>query len=320
MTKKNIQHCVILLLLLQLHLTNPLPTKHKKKEITIPIELYNSDFEKTNKQPRYVVGSIGISKVFQTLCTFDLGNHAETIINLNECRGCYVVINSTSVGCPDLAPICDNNNDNSTNACWASDPKSPLPNWTYYYTLENCTNETIYSGNIHTNGYYYHNSEYTYKNLSVPTCTQCFGSGSHSRFYTSARTIFQFSFHKHAYLPSNFSFGALLRTVPQIDRIWSNVGIGYHSSFLQQLNVSAFIFSHRAIILHPKFYRYKSAPYLHYPIVKHHRKFKIHSFQIGKRRVFCNRTILFNMDSVSCEIACWFNSFSHLYVCRVMKG
>ena len=317
--------------------------KRKKKEIKIPLELYNSDFQKifsNNDMPRYLVGSIGIPSLFHTLCTFDLGNHKQSILNVNDCKGCDVIDNNnTFIGCPDLVPTCHNNtmnngtdDYNNTSSCWISDPKVPLPIWSYYHTLENCStidtdnsSSSSFSGYLNVNGYIYDNidTKYHYEtNISVPTCTQCFGSGSHSRFYALSRSIFQLSFlhnkddssllwsrTKKDYLPNNFFFGALVRTVPQIDRIWSNIGIGYNSSFLLQMNVSTFMIlntehhrSHhrRSIILHPYFYRYRSSPYMYYHIVKNHRKFKVYSFQIGSQSAFANNeTVLFNMDTVS---------------------
>jgi len=68
-------------------------------------------------------------------------------------------------------------------------------------------------------------------------CMQCFGGHSHSRFYTMAVSDVGLS-ASPPYTVAGLAFGALVRTAPFIDRVWSNIGIGFKSAFLTQANVS----------------------------------------------------------------------------------
>jgi len=65
----------------------------------------------------------------------------------------------------------------------------------------------------------------------------------------------------HPALPSSFQFGALVRTVPLADRIWSNIGIGYNSSFLVQMTIKRILLrlspqEKKEIIFYPSKDRY----------------------------------------------------------------
>jgi hypothetical protein len=103
----------------------------------------------------------------------------------------------------------------------------------------------------------------------VHTCRMCFDHGNHSRFFAPrvARGVAFLDVNDNDNhnnnandkntnknnkntvvvwnLPREFHFGALVRTVPLQDRVWANVGIGYHSSFLQQTNIQVIHFSLR---------------------------------------------------------------------------
>jgi hypothetical protein len=68
----------------------------------------------------------------------------------------------------------------------------------------------------------------------------------------------------------------MVRTVPVIDRLWSNVGLGYGSGFLNQVGFSAFYFRFRSlsgiggagdeIIFDPRHSRYRDSPSVSYSL------------------------------------------------------
>jgi hypothetical protein len=79
----------------------------------------------------------------------------------------------------------------------------------------------------------------------VNVCMGCFGGASHSRFYTMARADVTIDAETPLVL-KDLVFGALVRTAPAIDRIWGNVGIGFGSTWLAQLDITAMLFHFRA--------------------------------------------------------------------------
>lgn len=146
----------------------------------------------------------------------------------------------------------------------------------------------------------------------------CFDSGDHSRFFALATTSYLFHLkflHPSSHeavgsLPHDYLFGALVRTVPQQDRIWSNIGLGYNSSFLQQMNVSTFMFDNspisnddiynqRLVIIHPERKRFDHSPYVHFDTARH-RQFHLQSIQFGdttNNEVILSNDTIFMMDT-----------------------
>lgn len=206
----------------------------------------------TKYPPRYVVGSLkypsqntGTSKPTMET-TFDLGNSKRTILLAQDCRGCAMKEDPKN-GCPDSPPTCDidsvalSRNNSKPSTCWASRPDEFVPNNAFDYTNATCGDKNYYNKDI----------------FSGPICKQCFQNGTHSRFVAPAKmkhfsldrtTVRSTEYTKHKNEVNfivrsspairNFDFGALIRTVPQKDRIWSNVGIGAGSDFLTQLNIT----------------------------------------------------------------------------------
>ena len=89
-------------------------------------------------------------------------------------------------------------------------------------------------------------------------------------------------------------------------------GLGYNSSFLQQMNASTFMFDNspksnkniydqRSVIVYPKRYRYDNSPYVQFETARH-RQFHLHSIQFGndgKNEVVLSSDTIFMMDTVS---------------------
>ena len=100
-------------------------------------------------------------------------------------------------------------------------------------------------------------------------CMGCFGGHDHSRFYTHAsgnatlETRLQDGSPAGLAVPA-LTFGALVRTAPWTDRLWSNLGVGFRSVFLRQVNASRIWFHLRTsgafIGLNPRPGRYASLP------------------------------------------------------------
>ena len=222
------------------------PHTQRKKEMKIPVTLYDSYFQKLNPimslahPPRYYVGTLGIPPFFRNLFTFDLGNPRQSILDVNICRGCNIYDeNNTAIGCPDTVPTCvDGINDNSDKygECWVSDPEDPLPFWSYMYTYESCDTINATSAgylpqknhNLSNKYFLLRKDNHFGSSNNVPVCMACFDSGDHSRFFALATTSYLFHLkflHPSSHeavgsLPHDYLFGALVRTVPQQDRIW----------------------------------------------------------------------------------------------------
>jgi len=187
--------------------------------------------------------------------------------------------------------------------CWPSHPNDHMP-LSHNINLED-KNHTItcLDFGAKDGGYYVYNNVTNNVTLKAHVCTQCFGSSSHSRFfipqynddmvlldvtadmdYDNLPSISQSYYEDDAannkkkkknrvvtHLGKSFQFGAIVGTVPSIDRIWSNIGLGATSTFLKQMNVSSILFHLNLfndnysrehddkIVLNPSTDRYKSA-------------------------------------------------------------
>lgn len=130
-----------------------------------------------------------------------------------NCRGC-------ETGCPRTVPQCDA----SAPFCTPSAPTEYAPMGSYQNLSVPCA-ETRPAGKLD----------------GVTVCMGCFGGASHSRFFTMAKADVTITAEQPLVLPG-LVFGALVRTAPAIDRIWGNVGVGYGSTWLAQLDITAIRF------------------------------------------------------------------------------
>jgi len=202
---------------------------------------------KITKPPRYLVAQLGSfhnsidNHINTQYATLDLGNSGQTILQVEECRGCNcTVIDENITDCCTLSP----NPSSCQSLCWPSRPTSYLQT-SQYRTQPAGT--PCFSATYEPLVSYYSIFDPYLK------CVQCFGNRDHSRVYVPAEAdhlaivddihnAHHYHHHPQLKFPSNFSFGALVQTMPPKDRIWSNIGIGYNSSFLQQLNITSFYF------------------------------------------------------------------------------
>jgi hypothetical protein len=127
----------------------------------------------------------------------------------------------------------------------------------------------------------------------------CFDNQDHSRTYVPATAdhlvLLHYSdpsLHSNAtviaavLLPYNFSFGALSQVMPPKDRIWSNIGLGYNSSFLQQLHITS-IYFHLRVRRHHHHHSpsYREKSYLIFnPSKKHYYNSKPIPFRVEMNR------------------------------------
>jgi len=285
----------------------------------------SSQVKQKKLPPRYSVGVLNvdassqntneISMSRQHFFTFDLGNPSQTILLTEKCKGCFSSLEPES-GCPKIVPKCESLFEDqistlNTQFCWPSHPQQYLPENSYRYIIKDCPlkkGETQNAGTLD----------------NIPICIACFDGGDHSRYYTFAETDFSFvgatqintiesndgTFSRHSAPASkikHFEFGALVRTVPQRDRIWSNIGIGANSSFMQQLPAHSFLFDfdyygvkyeHQGerIIFNPdpKLYEtWAQSPY----IIQHHRHHVIERFYFGSTIGNAPTNIDFFMDT-----------------------
>jgi hypothetical protein len=176
-------------------------------DLSVPIELRNA-----SGLPRYVVGGFSIGGVTQH-ATFDAGNPTMPIFMSQSCRGC-------ETGCPKTVPQCTA----SAPFCTPSAPSEYAPMGSYENLSTPCE-RTRPAGTLD----------------GVTVCMGCFGGASHSRFYTMAKADVTINADTPLVLPG-LVFGALVRTAPAIDRIWGNVGVGYGSTWLAQLDITAMRF------------------------------------------------------------------------------
>ena len=176
-------------------------------DLAVPIDVRNA-----SGLPRYVVGGFSIGGVTQH-ATFDAGNPTMPIFMSQICTSC-------ETGCPATVP-----------QCTASAP----------FCTPSAAGEFAPMG--------------SYENISIPceqtrpagklggttVCMGCFGGASHSRFFTMAKADVTINAETPLVLPG-LTFGALVRTAPAIDRIWGNVGVGFGSTWLAQLNITVMCF------------------------------------------------------------------------------
>ena len=272
--------------------------RRREDEITILVQLWDfqgnvihgttpSDTTNNNISiPRYLVGRIysNSSSSSHHHFTFDLGNPGMTTFLDPKCRGCDPYSTSTT-HCPSIVPLCDTH---PHDYCWPSHRDEYLPYSSFEYSSGHVScahygDKVTDAGTIH--GY--------------PVCRMCFDSGDHSRYFipSQANDLFLFSgenaeTHGFYPLPSPFTFGALIRTVPLQDRIWSNIGIGYHSSFLNQTGFTSIQFvlqqhprrsSTRVNILrfNPHLERYRHATATQRYRTPHHRVHQLDGFFLG---------------------------------------
>lgn len=293
----------------------------------VPVHLYDvrgpkrtgRDMKKSNDfkyPPRYVVanlqfpprqGTNSADASTTTLdTTLDLGNSKRTILMVDDCRGCANKENPKN-GCPDIVPTCEIENGvndgkrKTAGLCWKSNPNQSVPSHSFKYTKDACSNQNFYNKEV----------------LDAPICRQCFQNGQHSRYVAKAK-MKKFSitratvratrysrynkdiirFNRFSPAISNFNFGALIRTVPLVDRIWSNVGIGAGSDFLTQLNATRLMIDfnyytankNNTVVFNPNPESYKDWEYARYqlnPISENRfkRVHSVHGFYFGHKSI-----------------------------------
>lgn len=219
----------------------------------MPARPYNP-FAKHTLLPRYLVGTVGVRQYSSNSrkaaissiqhITYDLGNPLHPFLVVDECRACHCQTrNGTVDNCPyNETSYADHAT--CTTLCWPSRPYDVLSKDDWRPMKNKCMTANS------------HNS-----------CMQCFDDGSHSRFYVpgEAQHLVLISTGKQIVsqtqnavnssrslesnqaeldlipLGTNFQFAALTKIVPEIDRMWGNFGIGYNSSFLQQMQYTSFL-------------------------------------------------------------------------------
>lgn len=268
--------------------------------------------------PRYVVGILGFfdhsqsqpmpSKLLtQHLTTFDLGNSKQTLLTVQDCLGCRSKIQPNS-GCPSTVPSCEIElqSSNEPRFCWPSHPNQFVPDTTFIYTNKNCSDGAQYAGEL----------------MNKSAWMQCFDNSDHAR-YTSSAMAYELSLYNAVVkrgdetldptpIIKNFNFGALVRTVPSINRIWSNVGIGANSSFLNQLSINSILLdfdyyqtqpthSNEKIVFNPSRKLYNSWELSPYEIVRDKRLHPIDGFYFGNEAVqnstIIDMNITFHIDT-----------------------
>lgn len=261
-----------------------------------PAQSY-SPFRSVTIPPRYVVTQLTTNRNNYTITTtttanhnnvfhvtLDLGNSGPTLIAVQGCQSCPCPCRNSNKtnrqrNCC-APPKIENRVPCPANYCW---PSSHFPK--DYLETMNYRNVSITSDRSSTNGLpdvipcipssteFLMTSSFL-STATTPTttqCTMCFDNQDHSRTYTPAEAdhlmLLHFSdpsLHSNTSgnpavpLPYNFSFGALSQVMPPKDRIWSNIGLGYNSSFLQQLHITSLYFHLRVHQHHSPSYREKS--------------------------------------------------------------
>jgi len=282
-------------------------------EWEFPVKLYDVDsledmldfastktkqFLKPSLPPRYVIGSLEFPSISKSttvhhLATFDLGNSQQTLLTVQDCLGCRSKL-EPNTGCPYIVPLCESkksNNETDAQFCWSTHPDQYVPDESFYYTNKNCS---------HTGGTY----AGQFNNNSV--CMQCFDESDHSRYTISAEApelllhgasvITDSQEYERAPPVKNFQFGALIRTVPHVNRIWSNVGIGAGSSFLNQVSAKSLLldfhyydrkiiqFRNDRIVFNPSLTMYKDWNFAPYAISDHKKRLhQIYYFKFGDK-------------------------------------
>jgi hypothetical protein len=218
-----------------------------------------------------------------------LGNSGPTLLAVEGCHSCNCSTDTatskydagtTSINCCRSIPISPSISVSSCqHSCWPSSrfPKDYLE--TAYYSKAS-TNTPCFPPTSSTDSYTTLVVTDTSANITITQCTMCFDNKDHSRTYIPAyadhlvilddyyredkpkqllshsHTTATLELQQQLRLPPNFSFGALIQVMPPEDRIWSNIGIGYNSSFLQQLNITS-IYFHLRLHHHHHHHHYK---------------------------------------------------------------
>lgn len=219
--------------------------------------------------PRFVIGNISLGGRSQRF-TFDAGNPKEPILIVEGCLGC-------GNGCPSRVPQCSS----SASPCWNSHPEDYAPAGSFEISGDSCPTGVKSAGKLD----------------GMNICTQCFGGG-HSRFYTMATADAAFS---DKFILKQLKFGALVRTAPAIDRVWSNIGVGYKSSFLKQLGAGSIMFHLRAgsssqVIFNPDASRFAGAASASFS-VGINREHKVGHMQVGGGSVVDFGDAKFHIDT-----------------------
>ena len=257
-------------------------------DVELQVELWNEQAvvvkeDNTNGPPRYLVGQVSSlsskEKCFSHF-TFDLGNPGDTTFLVDHCRGCNTEKSipkndDNTTACPLELPDCVSP---TSNYCWPSRPQESLTWDCFQHTppeqmILECDSR-IKADNV--------------------ICMMCFDNGNHSRYYLPSQVnpkqplgFLKSDDTSYYALPETFQFGALIRTIPLQDRIWSNVGIGYNSSFMRQSKFTSFQFSFQKkddlkIIFNPSLLRNKSLlQYQQSYSTPHQRIHHISGFQLG---------------------------------------
>ena len=232
-----------------------------KEEIILPIEIWDVDGKRMkdnnrHQRPRFVITAVTGGKTGTVQpSTFDLGNPNQMILVAQYCQSCPLQ-DTTNNGCPLPVPMqChDDTTTKKQIRPKISQQQTCAPSWPHGYVpaadLSFSTNEEQPSSAGKMK--YPPNQPERYVSM------QCFNNETHSR-YTISATLNTLSFmdpkltlHDQSqpttttttttttyYTMNNVKIGAMVRTVPQIDRVWSNIGIGYHSQFLNQIQSGA---------------------------------------------------------------------------------
>jgi len=156
-------------------------------------------------------------------------------------RAIFLIITSGNF-CPTQVPSCHAINTSTSDICWPSQPQEFLPESCFKYLSHNTTRCSSYGDRVIDAVMLDYHKVYM----------MCFDAGNHSRYFIPSKakdlvivlvcTTTEKDYRVVYKLPSPFLFGALIRTVPLQDRIWSNVGIGYHSSFMNQTRFTSIQF------------------------------------------------------------------------------
>eukprot|EP00592_Proboscia_alata_P005676 CAMPEP_0194365754 /NCGR_PEP_ID=MMETSP0174-20130528/13782_1 /TAXON_ID=216777 /ORGANISM="Proboscia alata, Strain PI-D3" /LENGTH=494 /DNA_ID=CAMNT_0039140591 /DNA_START=103 /DNA_END=1587 /DNA_ORIENTATION=+ len=263
------KHVLVLVLLLQMTVLQTSASTTESSSVRIPVVLWDDNGQPispssaprylvgTLATPRYLVGTLAVQNDIYTntdgideSClndvqhfTFDFGNPGDTILLSQYCLGCGddTLDEAVAARCPPSVPECENGT-----SCWASHPNEYL-SLDHYQPINdsNSPEEACKDAGVITLGMPWHDMS------DVSVCMACFDGGDHSRYYVQStpaqhRSLVLIderydckdgsSSAPHLTLPADFRFGAMVRSVPAFDRIWSNVGIGHKSGFMTQMN------------------------------------------------------------------------------------
>ena len=219
----------------------------QQTEVLLSVQMYNEKGEPlappgADSPPAPTLARYAIGRVLlggnQIRAEMDAGNSGEPLLMAKVCRGC-------SDKCPLTVPDCP-----GAKFCAPSYPMDFAPTSSWTATGAGCGDHDHDAGTL--NG--------------RQVCMACFGGHSHSRFSTPATGNASFAAQPRPFAVPKLRFGALVRTSPWTDRLWSNIGVGFRSAFLRQVNASTLWFSlrappHQSVVgLRPSLARYASLP------------------------------------------------------------